>query len=159
MPFLDQWLWRVETQSGVTLRDATTGEVFQLSEGTVRALAQQYYAGKGRLTSVSFHAEPTLETRDSKATWSARFDDEGETTLYFAADDGALVERRNDTWRVFDVFWMLHTMDYRGRDNFNNPLVITVGFAALWLALSGLLLLLKSFRRQDFAFLMPWRGK
>jgi hypothetical protein len=41
---------------------------------------------------------------------------------------------------------MLHTMDYRGRDNFNNPLVITLGFAGLWLAVSGLILLFKSFR-------------
>jgi hypothetical protein len=48
-------------------------------------------------------------------------------------------------------------MDFRSRDNFNNPLVITVGFAALWLSLSGFLLLFKSFRRQDFAFITPWR--
>ena len=54
---------------------------------------------------------------------------------------------------------MLHTMDYEGRDNFNNPIVITIGFAALWLALSGFLLLFKSFRRQDFAFVTGWRRK
>jgi uncharacterized iron-regulated membrane protein len=100
-----------------------------------------------------FHPTPTLETRDSASTWDARFDDEQATTFYFSADDGRLVETRNSTWRLFDFFWMLHTMDYRGRDNFNNPLVITVGFAALWLAVSGLILLVKSFRRRDFAFL------
>jgi hypothetical protein len=43
---------------------------------------------------------------------------------------------------------MLHTMDYRGRDNFNNPLVILAGTCALWLALSGALLLSRSFRWQ-----------
>lgn len=47
-------------------------------------------------------------------------------------------------------------MDYEGRDDFNNPLVITVATATLWLTLSGLLLLLKSFRRQDFDYLR-WR--
>lgn len=41
-------------------------------------------------------------------------------------------------------------MDYRSRDNFNNPLVIAVGAATLWLALSGFLLLFRSFRREDF---------
>jgi hypothetical protein len=41
---------------------------------------------------------------------------------------------------------MLHTMDYRGRDNFNNPLIVTIGMAALWLSISGALLLLRSFR-------------
>lgn len=66
--------------------------------------------------------------------------------FYFSADDGRLVQARNETWRLFDFFWMLHTMDFRTRDNFNNPLVITIGFAALWLSLSGFLLLFRSFR-------------
>ncbi|WP_129642654.1 PepSY domain-containing protein [Peristeroidobacter agariperforans] len=150
---LDRWVWRVETAQGVMLRDAVSGEVTNLSEAEIRDLAQEQYAGKGRLASVTFHPNETIETRDSGATWQARFDDERGTTLYFSADDGRLVQTRGDSWRLFDFFWMLHTMDYRGRDNFNNPLVITIGFAALWLSLSGLLLLFKSFRRQDFAFI------
>jgi uncharacterized iron-regulated membrane protein len=154
---LDQWVWRVETNQGVTLRSATTGEPLQLTEQFVRELAARQYNGSGKVASVVFHPTSTIETRDSGSTWEARFDDAGETTLYFSADDGRLVETRNSTWRLFDLFWMLHTMDYRGRDNFNNPLVITVGFAALWLALSGFILLFKSFRRQDFAFLAPRR--
>jgi uncharacterized iron-regulated membrane protein len=150
---LDQWVWRVETQQGVTLLSASTGEPLQLTEQLVRELATRQYNGNGKVTSVVFHPTATLETRDSTSTWEARFDDEQATTFYFSADDGRLVETRNSTWRLFDFFWMLHTMDYRGRDNFNNPLVITVGFAALWLAVSGLILLFKSFRKQDFAFL------
>ena len=155
--FLDKWVWRIETRSGTTLHSATSGEQLRLTEDLVGELAQRQYVGDGRLASVAFHPASTMETRDSGATWEARFDDERGTTLYFSADDGRLVEARNDPWRLFDFFWMLHTMDYLGRDNFNNPLVITVGFAALWLALSGALLLLRSFRRQDFAFLLKWR--
>jgi len=150
---LDQWVWRVETSQEIKLLNASTGEPVQLTEQFVRELATRQYNGSGKVTSVVFHPNSTLETRDSAATWEARFDDEPATTFYFSADDGRLVETRNSTWRLFDFFWMLHTMDYSGRDNFNNPLVITVGFAALWLAVSGLILLFKSFRRQDFAFL------
>lgn len=156
---LDQWVWRIETTSGVKLLSATTAEPFQLTEQLVRELATRQYNGAGKITSVVFHPTSTIETRDSASTWEARFNDEQATTFYFSADDGRLVETRNSTWRLFDFFWMLHTMDYRGRDNFNNPLVITVGFAALWLALSGLILLFKSFRRNDFAFLTAWRRK
>jgi len=156
---LDQWVWRVETAQGVELRDAATGEVMKLTEASIRDLAQRHYSGAGRLTSVAFHPNATMETRDSGATWEARFEDDRGTTLYFSADDGRLVQTRNDDWRLFDFFWMLHTMDYRGRDNFNNPLVITIGFAALWLSLSGFLLLFRSFRRQDFAFVTAWLGK
>lgn len=153
----DRWVWRIQTVDGVTLRSADTGEILEIREDVVRQLAQQQYVGQGQLASIAFHAAATVETRDAGPTWEARFDDEKGTTLYFSADDGSLVETRNSTWRLFDFFWMLHTMDYKGRDNFNNPLVITVGMAALWLSLSGLILLFRSFRRQDFAFLTAWR--
>lgn len=156
---LDQWIWRVETTQGVELRDAASGEPWKLTETSVRRLAQRHYAGAGRLASVAFHPNATMETRDSGATWEARFDDDRGTTLYLSADDGRLVQTRNSSWRLFDFFWMLHTMDFRGRDNFNNPLVITIGFAALWLSLSGLLLLFRSFRKHDFAFITAWRRK
>ena len=48
---------------------------------------------------------------------------------------------------------MLHIMDYPGRQNFNHPLIITVALVAIWLGLSGFLLLFGSFSRQDFFFL------
>lgn len=102
---------------------------------------------------MSFEAGASIEARGAGAVWRAEFDDPSRTTLYFAADDARLVATRNASWRWFDFFWMLHTMDYRGRDNFNNPLVITVGTAALWLALTGFLLLFRSFRREDFAWM------
>ena len=48
---------------------------------------------------------------------------------------------------------MLHIMDYPGRENFNNPLIITVALIAIWLGLSGFGLLFGSFTRADFYFL------
>lgn len=156
---LDQWVWRVETADRVELRQVADGKPFVLDAEFVERLAHSHYSGDGRLTSVEFHAEPTLEARKAGAVWQAAFDDEQKTALYFSAADGRLVATRNSTWRLFDFFWMLHTMDYQGRDNFNNPLVITVGMAALWLALSGLILLFRSFRRQDFEFIWAWRER
>jgi hypothetical protein len=38
-----------------------------------------------------------------------------------------------------------------GRDNFNNPLIVLIGFATLWLSISGVLLLLRSFRLHSHA--------
>jgi hypothetical protein len=49
---------------------------------------------------------------------------------------------------------MLHFMDYARTHSFNNPQIIVVGFLTLWLALSGLLLVITSFTRRDFT----WRG-
>lgn len=44
-------------------------------------------------------------------------------------------------------------MDYPDRENFNNPLIITVALIAIWLGISGFILLFGSFSRSDFLFL------
>jgi Na+-transporting NADH:ubiquinone oxidoreductase subunit NqrF len=149
MPLLQEWFWRIQLPHGIELRRADTGLRFTPDESLVRGLAQQRYKGSSSITSIVHHASETLEARDAGPVWSVRFDDPRETTLYFSAADGRFVAARNDTWRLFDVFWMLHTMDYRGRDNFNNPLVIFAGTGALWLALSGFILLFRAFRAQE----------
>ena len=154
---VDRWLWRIETADRVELREVDDGKPFELDAAVIERLARSRYSGDGRLKRVVFHATPTLEARDAGAVWQATFDDARHTTLYFSAADGRLVATRNSTWRLFDFFWMLHTMDYQGRDNFNNPLVITFGTAALWLSLSGFLLLFRSFRRRDFDLVGAWR--
>ncbi|HED54782.1 MAG TPA: hypothetical protein ENJ00_11365 [Phycisphaerales bacterium] len=55
--------------------------------------------------------------------------------IYIEASTGRITARRNRSWRLFDFFWMLHTMDYKGRDNFNHPLLIVA--SALAIATSG----------------------
>lgn len=142
------WVYRVESPAGVQLRRASDGAPFTIDAATARTLATSHYRGEGRLRAVAYHDGPTLETRDAGATWAASFDDAAGTRLYFSADDGALVAVRTDAWRLKDVFWMLHTMDYRGRDDFNHPLVVIAGSAALWVALTGLWLLARVFRRR-----------
>src|SRR3546814_12131109 len=88
-----------------------------------------------------------LEVRDQETPmWSVTFEDGEGTTLYVSGQDGRVLERRNDTWRIFDFVWMLHIMDYTGRQDFNNPPVIMAGSGGLWTALSGFWLLVTGFR-------------
>jgi hypothetical protein len=47
---------------------------------------------------------------------------------------------RNSKWRIFDFLWMLHTMDYAGRDNFNNTLLRAFSILGLTTIGSGFLL-------------------
>jgi len=140
------WVYHLVRDNGIELRDAFDGAPVVIDSARVRRFAVDHYRGSGRLVGIQFLAEPTLETRQAGATWRATFDDPAETSLYFSADGGALVATRTDAWRVFDFFWMLHTMDYAGRDDFNNPLVILVTSASLWVALTGVLLLFRVFR-------------
>jgi len=37
------------------------------------------------------------------------------TRLYVSVERGVVTARRNDRWRWFDLFWMLHVMDYQDR--------------------------------------------
>ena len=142
----DRWVWRVELQDRVELRALEDGAPVELDEPWVRKLALGRYAGGGRLLAATLQTQPDIESRAQGPVWRAQFDDSQRTALYFAADDGHFIAARTASWRVYDFFWMLHTMDYAGRDNFNNPLIVTIGMAALWLSISGIVLLTRSFR-------------
>ena len=141
----DRWIWRVELQDRVELRSVEDGARVNVDEPWLRRLALERYAGSGRLITATLQTEPDIASRASGPVWQAQFDDPQRTALYFAADDGHFIAARTATWRLYDVFWMLHTMDYVGRDNFNNPLIVTIGMATLWLSISGIVLLGRSF--------------
>lgn len=142
----DRWVWRVELQDRIELRAIEDGAPVQLDEPWIRRLALERYAGGGKLAAVTLQPQPDIESRAKGPVWRAQFDDPQRTALYFAADDGHFIAARTATWRLYDFFWMLHTMDYTGRDDFNNPLIVTIGMATLWLAISGIVLLTRSFR-------------
>jgi Na+-transporting NADH:ubiquinone oxidoreductase subunit F len=143
------WVWRAQTDAGVVLFNARTGARMEIDEATVRRVAQGGYFGDGAIRSATLLQEPTLEARGhALPIWRIDFDDERRTRYYVGADEGRILERRNDLWQLFDVFWMLHTMDYVGRDDFNTPWMILVAFLALWLAISGVVLLVNSFSRR-----------
>ena len=75
-------------------------------------------------------SDPPTEFRElGLPAWRVDLDDADNTHVWVDAQTGRVTARRNDAWRRFDFFWMLHTMDYKGRDDFNHPLL--VAFAAL----------------------------
>jgi hypothetical protein len=57
-----------------------------------------------------------------------------------ATELGTVQKFRNNKWRVFDFLWMMHTMDYEGRDNFGNILLKIFSIFGLITVLSGFLL-------------------
>jgi len=137
-----------------TLVDATDGSIVVIDRTRAEQLAQKDFSGDGEIVSIESGMGPERETRDSHgAHWRVNFSDRWNTSIYISASTGEILERRNSFWRVRDFFWMLHIMDYPGRENFNNPLIITVAFIAIWLGITGFILLFGSFGRSDFYFL------
>jgi len=146
--------YRIRRADGVTLVNATDGSVIRFDQQYAEILALQDFIGAGEIISIQSGVAPDRETRArSGPYWRVDFSDKVYTSLYISATTGEILDRRNSYWRVFDFFWMLHIMDYAGRQNFNNTLIIVVALIAIWLGLSGFLLLFGSFTRKDFNFL------
>ena len=51
------------------------------------------------------------------------YEGKDDVKAYISAADGSFQRVRHQAWRNFDFLWMMHTMDYQGRDNFNNWLL------------------------------------
>ncbi len=150
-----QPVYRISRNGSTVLIDATNGTVITYDKNAAVKLASDDYLGDGQIRLIERGIAPDMETRNHRGDyWLIDFSDGVETSLYVSTSTGAILERRNNYWRVFDVFWMLHIMDYSERSNFNNTLIIVVALIAIWLGLSGFLLLFGSFERSDFYF---WR--
>jgi len=122
----------------------------QISEQQARELAKKSYYG-GVIRSVIEVDANHLESRQLKRDlWQVNYIDTNNTALYIDAKTGELLTLKDDNWRLKDLFWMLHIMDYSQRSNFNNILLITAASLASFMSLSGLLMLCAVFSWRDF---------
>jgi hypothetical protein len=69
--------------------------------------------------------------------YAITFEQPTKTTVYVASELGTVQKFRNNKWRLFDFLWMLHTMDYQGRDNFGNILLRIFSIFGLVTVMSG----------------------
>ena len=60
--------------------------------------------------------------------------------IYVDSMTGDIAAIRSDSWRVWDLLWALHIMDYQDRDNINNLLLKIFSVLALVSAVSGIIL-------------------
>ena len=63
------------------------------------------------------------------------------THFYVDAGSGEVVARRTRFWRLYDFMWGLHIMDLQGRNETNNPWVVSFSLLALVMTLMALVLL------------------
>ncbi len=148
-----QATYRISRADGVTLVSATDGSVVLFDKRDAERLARQDFTGKGEIVSIESGVAPDMETRTRIGPyWRVNFSDSAHTSLYISTTTGEILDRRNSYWRVFDFFWMLHIMDYAGRQNFNNTLIIVVALTAIWLGLSGFHIAFGSFNARISIF-------
>lgn len=136
------------------LVDARSGEIISpIPEEKALALAIADFAGETSPDTANWLTENNLEYRGTVPVWQVFLNDEEDTRLYISPDQGRVVSRRTDRWRIFDFFWMLHIMDYEDRTDFNNPLVIIASIVGLVASLSGIALIYYRFGKRDFSWL------
>lgn len=146
---VDRPVYRLSNDVATWLVDATSGERLLVDDAVAKAIAAADYSGTVQPGPPELLAAAPREAIDHEAPlWRVSFADDVDTTLYLSAIDGRILERRNSHSRWFDVFWMLHTMDYTGRGNFNHPLIVISAAASVWVALTGAWLIVVLLRRR-----------
>ena len=150
---------QVATDRGIHLFGANDGRPIKIDQDAAKAIAAAAHPSAAPVTRVTALRELTLAVREHQLPiWQVDFRDEANSSYYISGATGQILERRNDSWRWWDFFWMLHNMDYAKRTSFNHPLIILVGFAMTWLAVTGFWLLFRTMWRHDFAAIRRLRA-
>lgn len=69
--------------------------------------------------------------------YAISFDAPASNTVYVSTDFANVQTFRSNKWRIFDFLWMLHTMDYRERDDFNSWLLRAFSIFGIFTIVSG----------------------
>ena len=138
----DTLVYRVAGRDSSRLYDAFSGEPVVIDQQRALAIARQSYRplpGEKGMPAASAHFEETV--------WRVAFADPVDTMVFVGVEDGHIQGHRNNRTELVEFLLMLHFMDYAGGHDFNHPLIIIAALLALWLTLSGALLLVSSIRR------------
>jgi len=132
------------------LADTQTGKVRPaLNREEAIAVAENAFIPESEIKEVELVSENTVhkhhEYRNQPLpAFAVTFDHKSGTTVYVSTELGQVVKFRNSNWRIFDFFWMMHTMDYQGRDNFGNLLLRIFSVLGLITILTGFILFFQS---------------
>lgn len=147
------------TESGkeeFILGDAATGDLRSaITAQEAERIAQQALVNTQPVKSITYLTPENVgshhEYREKPLpAWAVTFEGPENLTVYLSADTGQIGAFRTGNWRIFDFLWMLHTMDFKERDNINNYVLRGFSLLGIVTITSGFLLF--------FASSKFWRG-
>ena len=106
-------VWNAATGNIISPIDSQTAKEIALADFAEPTTIKQIE----RIEKVGAHSE--YRGRELPA-YRIELNHDSGTVIYVSEARGTVVTRRNSRWRWFDFLWMLHTMDYQGRDHFNH---------------------------------------
>ncbi len=123
------------------LYNAQTGELKeQLTSDEALKVAARYMQPSLKVAAVKLIEKvgPHHEYRGRPLpAYEISYESKEKLKAYVAVQNGAFQTVRHRNWRWFDFLWMTHTMDYKGRDNFNTSLLRIFSLLGLITVLSG----------------------
>jgi hypothetical protein len=143
--------WEIDfADGGSRLADPATGRLLPLlgpADASREVMAR--YTGNAHVVEASRvdANAPPLELRRAMDGWRVRMSDD--THFYVNGGSGEIVARRTSWWRIYDFMWGLHIMDLQGREETNNPWIVTFAVLSLGMVLLALTLLPMTIRRKN----------
>lgn len=136
--------WQLDFAAGspalFDARDGSSIPLVDVEEAKRIALADVTGA-RSVLEATLVEKDAPIEYRDKPLpAWRVVVDHDKDIHLYVHAMTGEVTARRNAKWRAFDFFYMLHVMDYRGREDFQHPLLTSFAALAVLASTTGLVL-------------------
>lgn len=125
------------------LVDAITGQSKELSESDAIAIANKHMADGLEIEEVERieQTDAHHEYRGGRLpAYVVSYKTPHNLKAYISIDDATFKSVRYRDWRWFDFLWMTHTMDYEGRDDFNNLILRIFSVLGLITVLSGFVL-------------------
>lgn len=152
--YFDLPVYELRSGKRTVIINALTGQLKEsLTQEQVILNVKMVYAGENKIESVKRLDEYPQEIGGHQfPVWQVKFDDALDSTLYFHDKSGRLISKRTNLWRAFDIFWMLHIMDYQEREDVTNWLFRILASLSLLMSLAGSGLLyyrLRDYRLQN----------
>jgi len=137
---------------GSRIADARSGALLpELSAADASREVARRYTGTASIVSTRRvdRSAPPIELRRDVAAWRVKMSDG--THFFVDAGSGDIIARRTRWWRIYDFFWGLHIMDLQGREETNNPWIVTFGALAGRMSVLAIVLLPLTGRRRGKA--------
>jgi hypothetical protein len=143
--------WEIDFANGdKRLADPASGRILpRLGAADAARELMTRYTGTARVVETSRVAAdaPPLELRRAMSGWRVRMSDD--THFYVDGGSGEIMARRTAWWRFYDFMWGLHIMDLQGREDTNNPWIVSFTTLTLLTVLMALALLPMTIRRRN----------
>lgn len=141
---IEKPVYRFETQDGFNMLDATTGKLIpSISKSLAAQVASSYLKELQAVDTVKLIMDDPPSEIGPRALplWQVKFEGLNSLTLYINHQSGELVTTRHNGWRIFDVLWRLHIMDYSEGEDIDNLMLNVFTICGFLAVLAGMILL------------------